>query len=102
MEQNDKEKKSKTPRQAMPEQDPRRRRDNFEEVPYGYTEELAMKEASRCLKCKKPLCMSGCPVNIRIPDFIQLIEEGKFVEAAWKLKEQNTLPAVTGRVCPQE
>ena len=102
MEPKDKEKKSKTPRQKMPEQDPRRRRDNFEEVPYGYTEELAMKEASRCIKCKKPACIGGCPVNIRIPDFIQLIEEGKFIEAAWKLKEQNTLPAVTGRVCPQE
>jgi glutamate synthase (NADPH/NADH) small chain len=102
MEPKDKEKKPKIPRQKMPEQDPRRRRDNFEEVPYGYTEELAMKEASRCLKCKKPICMSGCPVNILIPDFIKLIEEGKFIEAAWKLKEQNTLPAVTGRVCPQE
>ncbi|MGA3206712.1 MAG: NADPH-dependent glutamate synthase [Syntrophales bacterium] len=102
MEPKEKEKKPKIPRQKMPEQDPRRRRDNFEEVPYGYTEELATAEASRCLKCKKPLCMSGCPVNIRIPDFIKLIEEGKFIEAAWKLKEQNTLPAVTGRVCPQE
>jgi len=86
----------------MPEQDPRRRRHNFEEVPYGFTEELAMMEAKRCLKCKKPLCMTGCPVNIRIPEFIRLIEEGKFIEAAWKLKEQNALPAVTGRVCPQE
>jgi glutamate synthase (NADPH/NADH) small chain len=94
--------RKKIPRQAMPEQDPRRRRHNYEEVPYGYTEELAVTEAQRCLKCKKPTCMTGCPVNIRIPDFIQLIEEGKFVEAAWKLKEQNTLPAVTGRVCPQE
>ena len=94
--------RKKIPRQAMPEQDPRRRRHNYEEVPYGYTEELALNEAKRCLKCKKPTCMAGCPVNIRIPDFIQLIEEGKFIEAAWKLKEQNTLPAVTGRVCPQE
>jgi len=94
--------RKKIPRQAMPEQDPRRRRHNYEEVPYGYTEELAVTEAQRCLKCKKPTCMTGCPVNIRIPDFIQLIEEGKFIEAAWKLKEQNTLPAVTGRVCPQE
>jgi len=102
MEPKEKEKKQKVPRQKMPEQDPRRRRSNFEEVPYGYTEELAMAEASRCLKCKKPLCITGCPVNIRIPDFIKLIEEGKFIEAAWKLKEQNTLPAVTGRVCPQE
>ncbi len=102
MEPKEKEKKPKIPRQKMPEQDPRRRRSNFEEVPYGYTEELAMAEASRCFKCKKPLCITGCPVNIRIPDFIKLIEEGKFIEAAWKLKEQNTLPAVTGRVCPQE
>jgi glutamate synthase (NADPH/NADH) small chain len=94
--------RKKIPRQKMPEQDPRRRRHNFEEVPYGFTEELAMEEAKRCLKCKKPLCITGCPVNIRIPEFIKLIEEGKFVEAAWKLKEQNALPAVTGRVCPQE
>lgn len=86
----------------MPEQDPQRRRHNFEEVPYGYTEELAVLEARRCLKCKKPGCVQGCPVNIDIPGFIRLIEEGKFIEAAWKLKEQNTLPAVTGRVCPQE
>ncbi|MBW1919292.1 MAG: NADPH-dependent glutamate synthase [Deltaproteobacteria bacterium] len=94
--------RKKIPRQKMPEQDPRRRRHNFEEVPYGFTEELALTEAKRCLKCKKPLCMTGCPVNIRIPEFIKLIEEGKFIEAAWKLKEQNSLPAVTGRVCPQE
>jgi glutamate synthase (NADPH/NADH) small chain len=94
--------RKKIPRQKMPEQDPRRRRHNFEEVPYGFSEEVAVKEAQRCLKCKKPLCITGCPVNIRIPDFIGLIEEGKFIEAAWKLKEQNALPAVTGRVCPQE
>lgn len=86
----------------MPEQSPRRRKYNFEEVPYGYSNETAVMEANRCLKCKKPLCVEGCPVHIRIPDFIQLIEDGKFVEAAWKLKEQNALPAVTGRVCPQE
>jgi glutamate synthase (NADPH/NADH) small chain len=92
----------KIPKQSMPEQSPKRRKHNFEEVPYGFDEELASLEAKRCLKCKKPLCMSGCPVNIRIPDFISLIEEGKFLEAAWKLKEQNALPAVTGRVCPQE
>jgi glutamate synthase (NADPH/NADH) small chain len=94
--------RKKIPRQKMPEQDPRRRKHNFEEVPYGYDEELAVTEAKRCLKCKKPLCMKGCPVNILIPDFVRLIEEGKFIEAAWKLKEQNALPAVTGRVCPQE
>jgi glutamate synthase (NADPH/NADH) small chain len=98
----DQKERKKIPRQQMPEQDPRRRRHNFEEVPYGYTEELAMLEARRCLKCKKPGCVQGCPVNIDIPAFISLIEQGKFLEAARKLKEQNTLPAVTGRVCPQE
>ncbi|MBL7174430.1 MAG: NADPH-dependent glutamate synthase [Desulfobacteraceae bacterium] len=92
----------KIPRQKMPEQDPRRRKHNFDEVPYGFSETTAVIEAQRCLKCKKPLCMKGCPVNIQIPEFIKLIEEGKFIEAAWKLKEQNALPAVTGRVCPQE
>ncbi len=90
------------PRQKMPEQDPKRRKHNYEEVPYGFSEETAIKEAHRCLKCKKPSCVEGCPVNIDIPGFITLIEEGKFAEAARKLKEQNTLPAVTGRVCPQE
>jgi glutamate synthase (NADPH/NADH) small chain len=90
------------PRQKMPEQDPLRRKHNYEEVPFGYTPELAQEEARRCLKCKKPQCVEGCPVNINIPGFISLIEEGKFAEAAWKLKEQNSLPAVTGRVCPQE
>lgn len=92
----------KIPRQKMPEQDSQRRRHNFEEVTYGYSEEMAILEAKRCLKCKKPGCVKGCPVNIDIPGFIKLIEAGKFIEAAWKLKEQNTLPAVTGRVCPQE
>jgi len=86
----------------MPEQAPQDRARNFEEVPYGYTEETAMLEASRCLKCKKPRCVAGCPVNIDIPGFIALVQEGKFIEAAWKVKEQNALPAVCGRVCPQE
>ncbi len=86
----------------MPEQAPQDRARNFEEVPYGYTEETAMLEASRCLKCKKPRCVAGCPVNIDIPGFIALVQEGKFIEAAWKIKEQNALPAVCGRVCPQE
>ncbi len=86
----------------MPEQAPEDRARNFEEVPYGYTEETAMLEASRCLKCKKPKCIAGCPVNVDIPGFIALVQEGKFLEAAWKLKEQNALPAVCGRVCPQE
>lgn len=94
--------KDKIPRQPIPEQAPEDRARNFEEVPYGYTEETAMLEASRCLKCKKPHCIAGCPVNIDIPGFIALIQEGKFMEAAWKVKEQNALPAVCGRVCPQE
>ena len=86
----------------MPEQAPEDRARNFEEVPYGYTEETAMLEANRCLKCKKPKCIAGCPVNVDIPGFIALVQEGKFIEAAWKVKEQNALPAVCGRVCPQE
>ncbi len=95
-------KRLKLPRQPMPEQDPRRRRYNFEEVPRGYSEETAKLEASRCLQCKKPGCVAGCPVNINIPGFIGLIAQGHFVEALDKLKEQNALPAVCGRVCPQE
>lgn len=92
----------KIPRQPMPEQDPRRRRYNFEEVPRGYGEEAARLEASRCIQCKKPGCVEGCPVNINIPAFIKLIAEGRFIEALLKLKEQTALPAVCGRVCPQE
>ena len=92
----------KMPRQRMPEQDPKVRVGNFYEVPYGFTPEEAVKEAQRCIQCKTPLCVGGCPVNIDIPWFIRLIEEGKFVEAARKLKETNGLPAVCGRVCPQE
>jgi glutamate synthase (NADPH) small chain len=95
-------KRPKLPRQPMPEQDPRRRRYNFEEVPRGYSEATARLEASRCLQCKKPGCVDGCPVNINIPAFIKLIAAGHFVEALDKLKEQNALPAVCGRVCPQE
>ncbi len=94
--------KEKIPRQPMPEQAPEDRAKNFEEVPCGYSEQSAMLEASRCLVCKKPRCVEGCPVNIDIPGFIALVKEGKFIEAAWKIKEQNALPAVCGRVCPQE
>lgn len=95
-------KKQKLPRQKMPEQTPQNRIKNFDEVPYGFDEELAKKEASRCLQCKKPKCVAGCPVEVNIPKFIQLITEGKFIEAAWSIKETNALPAVCGRVCPQE
>ena len=90
---------AKTP---MKEQDPAERVRNFYEVPFGYTPEEAVGEARRCIQCKKPLCVGGCPVNIDIPWFIRLIAEGKFVEAARKIKETNGLPAVCGRVCPQE
>jgi glutamate synthase (NADPH/NADH) small chain len=101
-EQEKKEKKEKIPRQPMPEQTPYKRSKNFKEVPYGYTPELAQKEASRCLQCKKPKCVDGCPVEVKIPEFIQLIADGDFIGAAKKLKEDNSLPAVCGRVCPQE
>jgi glutamate synthase (NADPH/NADH) small chain len=101
-EQETKEKKEKIPRQPMPEQDPKERSKNFKEVPYGYTPELAQQEAKRCLQCKKPKCIEGCPVGVKIPEFIQLIAEGDFIGAAKKLKEDNSLPAVCGRVCPQE
>src|SRR5574337_356349 len=90
------------PRQKMPEQDPINRIKNFDEVPFGYTPEMARQEALRCLQCKKPLCCDGCPVSIDIPGFIKLIAEGDFLAAARKIKETNALPAVCGRVCPQE
>ncbi len=90
------------PRQKMPEQDPKIRSHNFKEVALGLTEELARAEAARCIQCKKPLCISGCPVEVDIPRFIRLVTEGKYVEAARAIKETNVLPAVCGRVCPQE
>jgi glutamate synthase (NADPH) small chain len=95
-------KKEKVPRQKMPEQPANERRRNFEEVPYGYTVDLAMKEAERCLQCKDPRCKQGCPVEIDIPQFIGKIKEGDFEGAIRKLWEKNSLPAVCGRVCPQE
>ncbi len=92
----------KIPRVVMPEQKPEERVKNFNEVPYGLTPELAIKEAQRCLECKKQPCVPGCPVEVDIPGFIGLVTEGKFVDAARKIKETNSLPAVCGRVCPQE
>jgi glutamate synthase (NADPH/NADH) small chain len=86
----------------MREQDPGVRRSNFKEVPFGYSPEEAKAEAARCLQCKKPLCIEGCPVNVLIPQFIGLIVQGDFAGAARKIKETNALPAVCGRVCPQE
>ncbi len=97
-----KEKKAKIPRQPMPEQDPKVRARNFLEVPLGYTPELAVKEAERCLQCKKPSCVAGCPVSVDIPGFIRHIREGDFTGAIRNLWSKNSLPAVCGRVCPQE
>ncbi|MGA1792318.1 MAG: NADPH-dependent glutamate synthase [Thermoplasmatota archaeon] len=91
-----------TDRVKMPEQPPEIRARNFQEVPFGLTEELALKEAARCLNCKNPLCRTGCPVAVKIPEFIQLIKQEKYAAAARKIKETNALPAVCGRVCPQE
>src|SRR4030067_2519908 len=98
----EKKEKPKIPRQKMPEQEAKVRAKNFNEVPLGYTPELAQLEASRCIQCKKPKCIEGCPVEIDIPAFIKRIQDGDFVGAARKLKERNSLPAVCGRVCPQE
>ena len=86
----------------MPEQDPKKRIKNFKEVPLGYTPELAIEEAKRCLGCKNKPCMKGCPVEIDIPDFIKEIANGNFDKAADIIKSKNNLPAVSGRVCPYE
>ena len=86
----------------MPKQSPKERVKNFDEVAQGYTEDLALEEASRCLQCVNPQCVLGCPVSVPIPEFIKLIQEKKYGEAAQKLKEKNALPAICGRVCPQE
>ena len=94
-------KKSKK-REKMPEQDPKLRIQNFNEVTLGYTRENAIREASRCLQCKNMPCVEGCPVNITIPAFIKKIKEGDFMGAIHTIKETNALPAVCGRVCPQE
>ncbi len=95
-------KKEKAPRTPMPEQKPEVRRRNFDEVPMGYTAEMALAEAQRCMQCKKPSCQQGCPVNVDIPDFIAEIAQGNYAGAIMKLWEKNSLPAVCGRVCPQE
>ena len=93
----------KIPRVRMPELDPAyRATTRLEEVNQGLTVEMAMREAQRCLDCKHPSCVEGCPVNINIPGFIKQIEKGEFIEAARILKQTSTLPAVCGRVCPQE
>ncbi|TCK98788.1 sulfide dehydrogenase (flavoprotein) subunit SudA [Natranaerovirga hydrolytica] len=86
----------------MPEQDPIKRGKNFDEVALGYTLEQAIEEAKRCLQCKTKPCVSGCPVNVPIPEFIKLVEEGKIEEAYKTITKENALPAICGRVCPQE
>jgi len=90
------------PRNPMPTQEPSVRARNFREVALGYTEEAALMEATRCLNCKNMPCVEGCPVNIRIPAFIEKVREGEFEEAYHIIHESSSLPAVCGRVCPQE
>jgi len=93
---------NKIPRQSAPERAPEERKRSFDEVSLGYSPAMAMLEASRCLQCKKPKCVLGCPVHVRIPEFIRQVAEGDFLDAARTIRETNALPAVTGRVCPQE
>jgi len=90
------------PRQKKPEQDPKLRIRTFQEVSYGYDSELAVAEASRCLDCKKPACVEGCPVGVDIPGFVKLVAASDFAGAARLIREKNALPAICGRVCPQD
>ncbi len=90
------------PRTSMPTQPPERRIHNFEEVALGYTPEMAMLEAQRCIMCKNKPCVKGCPVNIDIPGFIEAVARGEFEEAYQIMRQDTALPAVCGRVCPQE
>ncbi|MCJ8499454.1 NADPH-dependent glutamate synthase [Desulfatitalea alkaliphila] len=94
--------KEKAGRVAMPEQPPEVRKRNFDEVPLGYTVAMAQEEAARCIQCKKPGCVTGCPVQVDIPGFIRMVTEGDFTGAIRYIWSQNALPAVCGRVCPQE
>lgn len=89
-------------RQEMPVQDPKIRAANFDEVALGFTEKQAIEEAKRCIQCKKPSCMKGCPVEVKIPEFLKYVAEGDFDSAIKEIKTDNSLPAVCGRVCPQE
>lgn len=94
--------KKKIPRQPMPHQDGILRRENFEEVALGYSEEAVVAEASRCLQCKEPSCVKGCPVGVLIPQFIKALKDGDIKKSVEAMKIKNNLPAVCGRVCPQE
>ncbi len=94
--------RKKIPRQPMPNQDGAVRRGNFDEVALGYTESTARLEAERCLQCKKPACSEGCPVGVLIPRFIKALREGDMAKAVEAMKVKNNLPAICGRVCPQE
>ncbi|MDI7276197.1 MAG: dihydropyrimidine dehydrogenase, partial [Anaerolineae bacterium] len=94
--------KERIPRQDMPRQAPEERRRNFREVALGYTMEQALTEAQRCLQCKKPQCIEGCPVQVRIPEFIAALRNQELRRSAELLKDKNNLPAICGRVCPQE
>jgi glutamate synthase (NADPH/NADH) small chain len=89
------------PRQSMPAQDAALRRINFTEVNLGLPEKFALIEADRCLQCKNPRCMEGCPVGVNIPRFLDLLSQGNLPEAARSLLGDNALPAITGRVCPR-
>jgi glutamate synthase (NADPH/NADH) small chain len=89
-------------RQEMPTQEPVARRTNYDEVALGFTEELAKQEANRCLQCIKPKCVEGCPVGVLIPEFIKALREGDMEGSVRAMKERNNLPAICGRVCPQE
>jgi glutamate synthase (NADPH/NADH) small chain len=86
----------------MPKQDARRRAHNFDEVALGYTEEQSVAEAERCLQCRDAPCVKGCPVEVNIPEFTRMVRERRFSDAIEKIKEKNSLPAICGRVCPQE
>ena len=97
-----KKERMKIPRQGMPVQEPEDRVENFSEVALGYTLEMARREAERCLQCKDPHCMEGCPVEVTIPEFIEAVRVGDMVKAVAVMKAKNNLPAICGRVCPQE
>jgi glutamate synthase (NADPH/NADH) small chain len=94
--------RTRIPRQEMPAQDPVVRGGNFDEVALGFTAELAQLEADRCLQCARPHCVEGCPVGVLIPQFIRALREGDMAGAVRAMKVKNGLPAICGRVCPQE